>query len=94
MKKNTVYYIIAAAAAYYAYLYFKNKNKAMAPVAELPSQSSFNIVDEPVLNIVEALRPLIPKNTDVKPLIETAETYQTFYGQMAGMNYKKVPQTC
>jgi len=94
MKKNsTIYFIIAAAAAYYAYLYFKNKNKTVAPGEQLPVLSSSNIVDSADLNIVETLRPLVAKNTEIIPLIETASTYQTYYGQMAGMK-SKVPYNC
>lgn len=92
-KNNTIYYIIAAAAAYYAYLYFKNKNKTMAPGEQLPMSLSPNIVDNSNLNIVETLRPLVAKNTEIIPLIETASTYQTYYGQIAGMK-KKVPYNC
>jgi hypothetical protein len=66
MKKNsTIYFIIAAAAAYYAYLYFKNKNKTVAPGEQLPVLSSSNIVDSADLNIVETLRPLVAKNTEI-----------------------------
>lgn len=95
MKKQdkTIYYLLAAAAVYYAYKWWKGKQ---APVItpELPNSVNNTVIPGQPVTIVESLQTLVDQNTQIKPLIETATTYQTFYGQIQGMAPKKVPHSC
>jgi hypothetical protein len=95
MKKQdkTIYYLLAAAAAYYAYEWWKGK-QAPAIAPELPSSVNNTVIPGQPLTIVESLQTLVDQNTQINPLIETATTYQTFYGQIQGMAPKKVPHSC
>jgi hypothetical protein len=95
MKKQdkTIYYLLAAAAAYYAYKWWKGKQVPAKNVVEIPSSSNNIMPGEPV-NIVDSLQVLVDQTNSIKPLVETPETYQTFYGQIKGMEAKKVPYSC
>ena len=92
MKKQdkTIYFLLAAAAAYYAYKWWKNKQ---LPAAEVTAPNTTVIPGQPV-TIVESLQTLVNDTKEIKPLIETANTYQTFYGQIQGVTPKKVPHSC
>ena len=93
MKKDkTIYFLLAAAAAYYAYKWWKGKQTPAAVIIEQPANNV--VIPGQAVTVVESLQNLVDQTKEIKPLIETASTYQTFYGQIQGMAPKKVPYSC
>jgi hypothetical protein len=87
MKKDSaILYLLAAAAAYYAFIYIKNEKEKKVNAA----------LQNDVKNSVESVVEYIKKIDQpiLQTLIETPTTYQTYYGQINGSKYVKVPHQC
>lgn len=88
MKKDkTIYYLLAVAALFYAYKYINKKKNVVIDETLIKNENSTSID-----NIVETMQQL--QRPEIKVIVESPETYQTFYGQMAGVKYNKVPYKC
>jgi hypothetical protein len=85
-KDNGILYLLAAAAAYYAFIYLKNAKEKKENAALQ------NDVQNSVETVVQSIKKL--DQPILQTLIETPTTYQTYYGQINGSKYAKVPYQC
>ena len=96
-QDNTTYYILAAIAAYYAWQWYKKQPMAQSTDQSNNVQSSMPTVIKTVTSAAPMqLVQTIQSMSDIAPVVKQIDqpTYQNYYGQIKGIEAKKVSHIC
>jgi hypothetical protein len=98
MKNKTLYYVGAAVAAYFIYQWWKNKQVPASPAVTDQSGTVTTVTPQLMttstspLSVVDSLKSLLQSPAEIP--VQQPDTYQTFYGNISGVEVKKVPYSC